>query len=55
MKIIKWKDTYRFWKVGMYHLAPELMNPISFKHVQFKYEETAHHIYGYDWLHKDEY
>lgn len=52
---IKWQDLYDFWKTIAYNIAPELLTPISLNHIEFKYEETEVHIYGYDWVHKDNY
>lgn len=40
MNIINWQDTYSFWKMQIYHLAPELSKPVPYEHIQFKYEEV---------------
>ncbi|GAA0348914.1 hypothetical protein GCM10008931_45230 [Oceanobacillus oncorhynchi subsp. oncorhynchi] len=52
---IRWQDLYGFWKMKTRNIAPELLIPISCNHIQFKYEETNVHIYGYDWIHKNNY
>ncbi|WP_047983545.1 hypothetical protein [Ornithinibacillus californiensis] len=35
--------------------APELLQPVPITHIKFKYNDTEHSIYGYDWVRIDEY
>lgn len=55
MKIIDWQDSYDFWKMRAYNIAPELLRAPSFQHIKFKFDNSRHRIFGYDWLHKNEY
>ncbi|WP_165768002.1 hypothetical protein [Virgibacillus indicus] len=52
---VEWKDIYIFWKLLSDQIEPELIEPVSFKHIKFRYANTDYRIYGYDWLRKNEY
>jgi|SRR5690625_414612 len=55
MYTIEWDEIYNQWKLEVKRKAPELLGPVKFEHIKFKFNHPTLRIYGYDWIHKDNY
>ena len=51
----KWEELYEFWRMKAVITAPELLEPVPFEHIKFRFDNDQHRIYGYDWIHKNVY
>src|SRR5690625_867241 len=55
MNIIEWNELYHAWEFCVRRFAKELSEPVKFEHIKLEFNNPLYRIYGYDWIHKDEY
>ena len=51
----EWEELYDFWIMKANIIVPELLEPVPFEHIKFRYDNDQYKIYGYDWIHKNVY
>lgn len=55
MELLEWEEVYSNWNLIANRIAPELTESVTCNHINFEMDDNQLYIYGFDWLHKDEY